>query len=357
MHRNNTLVLSQKDIQKLIINEGIDQVMDLLIERLEEAAKNFDPVQTKIPVRSGFNYEKPDPGLVEWMPLYNVGEEITIKLVGYHPNNPGKYDLPTILSSISSYDTKTGHLFGIMDGVLPTALRTGAASAVASKFLAKADSSVLGIIGCGAQSVTQLHALSRIFDFEKVLIYDTDQLCMDSFQHRIQFLEIDVDIHPASISEIISTSDIVSSATSIGVGEGPLFADMQTLPHLHINAVGSDFPGKVELPIDLLKRSFVCPDFLEQALIEGESQQLLKGYIGPELHQIVKLPESYKQKREVLTIFDSTGWALEDQVVFSLFKDLSEKYNIGEYIAIEYVPEDAKNPYDFIGVSLSKINN
>ena len=70
------------------------------------------------------------------MPVYKKGKEVVIKVVGYHPHNPGKFNLPTILSSISSYDTTTGHLKGIADGVLLTALRTGAASAVASKVMA-----------------------------------------------------------------------------------------------------------------------------------------------------------------------------------------------------------------------------
>ena len=84
-------------------------------------------VSIKIPARSGFNYNVPQLGLIEWMPLYQVGSKVTIKIVGYHPKNPKIFGLPTILSSISQYDTITGHLLGLADGVLLTALRTGAA--------------------------------------------------------------------------------------------------------------------------------------------------------------------------------------------------------------------------------------
>ena len=101
------------------------------------------------------------------MPIYKKGAEVVIKVVGYHPKNPKNFNLPTILSSISSYDTKTGHLMGIADGVLLTALRTGAASAVASELLAKPESTTLGLIGCGAQSITQLHALSRYSNLKR----------------------------------------------------------------------------------------------------------------------------------------------------------------------------------------------
>ncbi|MDZ7719325.1 MAG: hypothetical protein U5K72_10970 [Balneolaceae bacterium] len=350
MHR--TLLLKEKDLQELIYTVGINTIMDLLISRLEEEVRNYDHVQLKIPVRSGFNYKLPEPGLVEWMPIYQSGSDIVIKLVGYHPNNPRKYQIPTIASTISSYNTSKGHLQGLMDGVLPTALRTGAASAVATKYLAHSSSGVLGLIGCGAQSVTQLHAISRIMQIEKVLIYDVDPNSQQSFKTRVDFLDIKCPIIDSSVQEVVQESDVICSQTSIGIGEGPLFQDISTKRHVHINAVGSDFPGKVELPVELLKDAFVCPDFLEQALQEGECQQLLKGYIGPELYQVVQYPLQHETYRNQVSVFDSTGWALEDMVVFNLFMDLAKKHNVGEFMQIEYVPDDAKNPYEFLKVEV-----
>ena len=94
------------------------------------------------------------------MPLYNQGEKVLIKVVGYHPSNPSEHNLPTIISTISEYDTKSGHLCALIDGVLPTAIRTGAASAIASEMLANSESLTLGLIGCGAQG---RYATSRSF--------------------------------------------------------------------------------------------------------------------------------------------------------------------------------------------------
>jgi len=352
MTQSSTLILSKQDIQEIIFKEGIDQVMDLLIADIQKAMFGFDPNHTKIPVRSGFNYRLPEPGLIEWMPVYNVQEDVTIKVVGYHPENPKKFNLPTILSTISCYNTTTGHLEGLIDGVLATSLRTGAASAVASTFLAKENSTSLGLIGCGAQSITQIHGLSRKFDLEEVLIYDADEASMASFKERIAALDLSVKIEMSSIEEIITSCDIICTATSIGIGEGPLFENITPKPHAHFNAVGSDFPGKVELPLSLLENCYVSPDFLEQALQEGECQQLLKGNIGSEISQIVQHPNSYVSKKEGITVFDSTGWALEDHVVFKLFARLAEKHNIGSHVDIEYIPEDAKNPYEFIALSV-----
>ncbi|WP_400077190.1 ornithine cyclodeaminase family protein [Winogradskyella sp. R77965] len=345
---NKTLILSGNDVNKILETYGLNKLMDTLIERTTNSIKSYNPEKTEIPIRSGFNYEINDPGLVEWMPVHKKGDEVVIKVVGYHPRNPVKYDLPTILSTISSYDTTTGHLKGLVDGVLLTALRTGAASAVASKFLAKEDSSVLGLIGCGAQSVTQLHALSRLFDIKKVMLFDVDKTTMASFSNRIAMLDLNIEIVSSSMKDILNICDIVCTETSIDVGTGPLFKNLKTNDHIHINAIGSDFPGKVELPLDLLKQSLVCPDFLEQAKIEGECQQLKDSEIGPDLSELVKHSETYTSAKNQRTVFDSTGWALEDQIVMDLFLDLATEFGIGQEIAIENISEDAKNPYNFI---------
>jgi L-lysine cyclodeaminase len=343
-----TLILSSADIQQVVRHVGPDELMDSLIARLISAFRNFSPENTCIPARSGFNYENPANGLVEWMPLHSLGEEVMIKLVGYHPANPIHHQLPTILSTVSCYDTQTGHLTGLMDGVLLTAFRTGAASAVASRYMGHPDSKVLGLLGNGAQAVTQLHALSRVFDFEKVLIYDKDPSATASFAGRCSCLNLDLDIEVAALPAVVAGSDILVTATSIEVGAGPLFDYLETKPHLHINAVGSDFPGKIELPLSFLKNSFVCPDFLDQAVVEGECQQLDKKNIGLGIVEVVKNPDAFDFVKKQRSVFDSTGWALEDQVAMELFMEYAQDLGLGQEIEIEYVPQDAKNPYHFL---------
>lgn len=349
-----TLILTPADVQYIMQHIGPDHLMDDLISRLTKAFKSFDPTQTHIPIRSGFNYEEPAPGLIEWMPLYQKGDQIVIKVVGYHPDNPSQLGLPTIISTISSYDTTTGHLVGLADGVLLTALRTGAASAVASRCLAKPDSTQLGLIGCGAQAVTQLHALSRIFDLKKVLFYDEDKAAMDSFPARCTALNLDIDFVASDMSTVVGEADILCTATSIDVGEGPLFDDLDTQTHLHVNAVGSDFPGKVELPVSLLKQSFVCPDFIDQALKEGECQQLSREQISAGLLEVIQNEEKFQHVLNERTVFDSTGYALEDQIVMNLFMDYAKELGRGQEVSIEGLQEDAKNPYHFLGTAKKK---
>lgn len=349
MKNKTTIILAAKDVNQIVHSFGLNNLMDVLIKKTEKSILDYSSEKIDIPVRSGFNYDKcKNPGLIEMMPVHVKDDEVAIKVVGYHPKNPNLYNLPTILSSISSYSTSTGHLKGIADGVLLTALRTGAASAIASKALAKPDSEILGLIGCGAQAVTQLHAISRVFGIKKLLIYDTDQQTMNSLADRVSILELDIDIEFSVISHIIANADIVCTETSIDVGEGPLFNDFKAKPHLHINAIGADFPGKFEVPVGFLRNSLVCPDFLEQAKIEGECQQLKDEFIGPDLPTLLNNKEEYEYAKEKYTVFDSTGWALEDQVIMDLFLELSVKFNIGKKVALENISEDSKNPYNFM---------
>lgn len=350
-NKNKTLVLSSFDIQEILQHFGVDWTMMTLVERLRIAINNYNPQKMSIPVRSGFHYEKPQSGLIEWMPLYHQddqGGKVLIKVVGYHPSNPGKFDLPTIVSTISEYDTNSGHLCAVIDGVLATAIRTGAASAVASKLMAHPASSTLGLIGCGTQAVTQLHAISLCFNIERVLTYDIDPNASSSFEKRCSALNLDIDFVSTNIEEIVKNSDILCTATSIDIGAGPLFSDIETKPHLHINAVGSDFPGKVEIPFDLLQKCFVCPDFIEQAIVEGECQQLEPKDIGAGLVEVAQNSDKYAYLQNERSVFDSTGWALEDKVVMDLFLDCASELGLGQELEIEHRPSDTKNPYDFV---------
>lgn len=348
--KQESLIIDSAAVNEIIQKIGLNRVMDDLILNLENALGNFDHEKTSIPVRDGFNYLKPHLGLVEWMPLMQSGEEVIIKVVGYHPQNPKLYKLPTILSTISSYDSHTGHLNSLVDGVLLTALRTGASSAIATKMMANPTSETLGIIGCGAQSVTQIHAISRLFDIQEILVYDTDFDSMNSLEDRISMLELDIKPRNSSLEEIMENSDIVCTATSIAPNQGPLFDNLNYKEDLHINAVGADFPGKFELPKSLLEQAFVCPDFLTQALKEGECQQIPENRIGPSWVELYKSPEAQSESRKMISVFDSTGWALEDKVVSDLFAHYAQSLGLGTQMILESYTEDEKSPYGLLNV-------
>lgn len=343
-----TLILNSVDLQRIVSHVGIDDLMDETIRRLREAFVGFDPKSCITPQRTGFHYSSP-PGLIEWMPLFQRGSKVLMKLVGYHPECPTRHGTPTIVSTISIYDTSTGHLTSILDGTFATAIRTGAASAIASEWLAHQDSRVLGLVGCGAQAITQLHALSRLFEFERVLVYDVDSNVATSMMARATSFENCLDVEVTSLQEIRTNADIICTATSVQINSGPVITLTGCKPHLHVNAVGSDFPGKTELERDFLLQSLVCPDFPAQAEVEGECQQLASpDQMGPSITDVAKSPGSYRQHKARTTVFDSTGWALEDWVAAELFVEKANELGFGQHTEIEYLPSDPRNPYDFL---------
>ncbi|MEL6262531.1 MAG: ornithine cyclodeaminase family protein [Cyanobacteria bacterium J06623_5] len=348
--RLETRVLSVEDIRQIAIHVGLDALMDEMIARLTTSFERYDPAETVVPVRSGFSYEQPNVGLVEWMPLFQKYRQIVVKAVGYHPRNPGLYRLPTVLSTLSAYDPASGHLTALMDGTFLTALRTGAASAIASKLLAVPHSTTLGLIGAGAQAITQLHAIARQFEIRQVLVFDSDMATAQSFKLRAAGLNLSgIEIRRATVNEIVAGADILCTATSVEVGEGPVFSAEGANSWLHVNAVGADFPGKFEVPLSLLDRSLVCPDFRQQAVVEGECQQIEDGSsIGPELFEVVQQSERYRSYQNQLTVFDSTGFALEDQVAMNMILDYADELEVGTWSSLESVSAEVKNPYSFV---------
>jgi len=354
-----TLFVSGQDVSKVVRRVGADLLMDELILRLENAFREYNYESCHVPARSGFYYDQPYTGLIEWMPLMRRGDSVLMKMVGYHPENPSAHNLPTILSTLSLFNAHTGHMDALADGTLLTALRTGAASAIVSRWLAHPESRTLGLIGAGAQAMAQLHGLSRTFNLERTLVYDLDPAVSATFAGRIEALDVDMkSVEVAELDRVVAEADILCIATSVVTGSGPVFdSTMRTKPYLHINAVGSDLPGKIEVPVEFLRKSFVCPDFRMQAEKEGECQQLEDRYIGPELSAIARTPEKYQAHRNELSVFDSTGFALEDQVALEMILDYAKELGIGTAMQVECSSLDPHNPYEFLDSAPNRDSN
>lgn len=336
-------VLTAEDVTRLVSAAGPDVVMDSVIAELTRALAAFDPAVTIVPKRSGFTYYNPQLGCIEWMPVLESGRCVVLKTVGYHPDNPTSARRPTIQANIAFYDVRTGSLEVLMDGVIATAIRTGAASAVATHVLAHPASRVLGIVGCGMQGVTQAHAISRVRPIAEIVAFDVDPDRLDSFAERLAFTSIPV--RRATVAEIARSADVICTATTVAPGAGPVIPARGYKPHVHINAVGSDLPGKIEVPKAVLEQALVCPDFREQAVEEGECSQLRPEQVGPSLAEIVADPERWSEARQRTTVFDSTGFALEDNVILKVLTGLARAYQIGRTIALEYAGPDTSTPY------------
>jgi ornithine cyclodeaminase/alanine dehydrogenase-like protein (mu-crystallin family) len=344
-----TLLIGQAEVERVLNVVGRNALMDRIIERLTKGLTELGQGTRELsPARNGFERDYPVHGVLEWMPHHDSGHSITIKTVAYSPENPRRYQLPTILSTLARYDGDTGRLLVLTDGAVLTALRTGATSAVASSLLARPESTVVGLIGAGAQAVTQLHALTRMFPVERVLVWDVRAENAASLAARTAFLGLPVTV--ASPDHILAQADIISTATSTGVGQAPVLPHGHHQGHLHINAVGSDLVGKTELSRSLLCEAFICPDHPEQALREGECQQLAaddaaQRVIGPSLGELCASPGQAVEQRDRLTVFDSTGFALEDHLALDVLLEIVNELGVGSRAQLEVRPRDAFDPY------------
>ena len=341
-----TRILDHNDIAHIVAQVGPDDFMRELISELRKAFALWSTDEYDVPARTGFHYATPVPGLIEWMPLHHRQSAVFQKAVGYHPQNPGRNRLPTVVATFVQFDQQTGELITVADGGLLTAMRTGAASAVATEALRDLSGPIsLGLIGCGAQAVSQLHAILQVAQISEIRIFDTDQDAHESFAQRVQAFAAAVPVIESSPCEIAANSDVLCTATSVDVGQGPVMEDCVTRTGLHVNAIGSDFPGKIELPLSLLKRSLVIPDFPEQAAVEGECQQLEPSERGPSLMKVMGDPQQLANAKQATTVFDSTGWALEDYISLKVARQYADEMRIGRQIELSVSHGHPRNPY------------
>ncbi|QZL09421.1 hypothetical protein K2224_39275 (plasmid) [Streptomyces sp. BHT-5-2] len=150
-----------------------------------------------------------------------------------------------------------------------------------------------------------------------------------------------LDVRVAAPDDVESRADVICTATSVDVGKGPVLNGARLKAHAHIHAIGADLPGQAENPSAVLKDAFVCPDHVEQAMREGECQQLAPEDIDPSTLDLASDLPFAEPLRFSRTAFDSTGFALQDHAAFDLFYGFAHRFGIGQSIRLESVPSDA----------------
>lgn len=340
--------LAEGDIAAIIAAIGADRIMDRLISGMTSGFEAMARERVYHISRRGFAEGR---NLVEWMPVSLPEQGVVVKLVSYCPDNPLLNGRPTIDALIAEADPQSGAFRTLAEGRLLTAMRTGAASAVATALMAPADSTTLGLIGCGAQAVTQAHALSRILPLRRVLAFDRDAQVLASLPARLGFLGLSV--QTATPEAIVQLADVICTATSNEVGAPPVVSAGPIRANAHINAIGSDFPGKIELSAEVVRSAFVAADLIEQAAVEGEcqhftSQELSQGRVVA-LADIVTGGAAHPDLRSRLTVFDSTGIAMEDAIALQIFREYAEALGRGREIgSAASRGDDPHDPYAFL---------
>ena len=287
--------------------------MEETIEAVEEAFREHGRGKAQMPPKSYLYYQKYD-GDLRTMPAYLEELDATgVKVVNVHPANPGA-GLPTVMAVVILNSPATGAPIAMMGGTHLTNMRTGAAGAVAAKYLARKNSRTVGLVGAGAQARTQLLGLSKIFAIEKVIVADVSiERCRSLEKDCRSFLDVEYDLS-TDVKDACNADILVTTTPS----RKPLVKDEWINEGTHINAIGADAKGKEELEPTLLNRSKVVVDDIAQASHSGEvNVPLTKGLLTPEgiratIGEVVAGKVPGRTDDDEITVFDSTGLAIQD---------------------------------------------
>jgi len=280
------------------------------LEAVESIFRAYGEGKVQMPPKPYLSFEKGD---LRCMPAYAPALGLaSVKNVNVHPGNA---DLPTVMATITLFDPESGFPVAIMDGAYLTAMRTAAAAGVATRYLARSDSEVLGFVGAGRQAQTQLDAMMAVLpDVERVLFYDIDA---DSARALARRAEDTYGVSAAShdLRQTVSSADVLTTTTPV---RSPIVDADAVRPGTHINAIGGDAPGKQELDPAILQAAKLVVDNWEQASHGGEiNVALSEGLIGrgdvyADIGQIVVGARPARETDEEITVFDSTGLAAQD---------------------------------------------
>jgi alanine dehydrogenase len=316
-----TLILTQQDVASLLD-------MPAVIAAVEQAFRDLAAGKAGMPPKVYLNVADGD---FRAMPAALPGAA-GIKWVNVHPANP-EQKLPTIMAVIIYSDPKTGYPLAVMDAGDITAYRTGATAAIAAKYLAKPNSSSLGLIGTGRQAASQLLAHSALFKLKEIRVYDKIEENAKHFQ--ASFPGYPITIRPL---EETAACDIVCTLTP---SRKLFLTKSMVLPGTHINAVGADAPGKEELAPALLQAAAIVVDDVIQASHAGEINVPLKRKlisqrnISATLSEMVSGKKTVRKDEQQITVFDATGLAIEDIAVASLvYRKAATK---GGYLKLDIV--------------------
>ena len=303
-----------------------------VIESVERGFREYKTGKCAVPVRMPVKIEKAE-GVFLFMPAYLEKEGFFgTKIVSVFPRNIEK-KLSTIQAAYLLNDPTTGELLALMDGILLTAMRTGATSALATKYLSRKNSETLGIIGAGAQAPFQAEAISKVRPIHRMLVYDKERKIAENFSGAVSnSLRIPVHVM-ASPRDVVVESDILVTVTTSTI---PVFDGRHLKGGTHINAVGAYTPEMRELDDFTIGKSKIVVDTYEGCMAEAgdllipiRNGKLSKENIYADLGEIVLGQKPARAREDEITLFESVGFALEDLVVASLAYGRASEKGVG----------------------------
>ncbi len=259
------------------------------------------------------------------MPAYLPALGIAgVKIVNVHPHNRAR-GLPTVMALTIIIDVETGVPGAIVNATELTAMRTGAAGAVAARYLAPRQSVTLGVVGTGRQAEALVKATAAALTIEEILVWSRREKSSDEFAERYSgYNAQSVPIERACDCDVLFTTT---------PSDKPLVMADWVREGTHINAIGADAPGKQELDPRLLMKAEVFVDDPGQAIHSGEvNVPVSTGLYDPDriagtLGEVV-IGTKGRSSPDAVTIFDSTGLAIQDLAIAALVMQDGDGYEL-----------------------------
>lgn len=324
------IILSTEDILTLLpMGEAIEVVSDAMVEVAQ--GKTTLPLRSIIPVGDG-NFMGMMPGVMQKPACYGI------KLVSLFPNNP-QYGFSSHQGAMVIFEAKHGAAVAMMNSDLLTAIRTSAASGVATRALARADSTKLTVIGTGEQAQHHLDAMIEVRPISEVIIAGRSLESADKLAEKSRQKYPQINFKTTTdIKSAVSEADIICTVTA--ADEPLLFGEWVKLG-THINVVGSSIPSKREIDTELVLRSKLFVDYRISTLAQAgevilaiEENKISTEHILAEIGEVIEGTALGRQSDEEITVYRSLGVAAQDLAAAYYVVEKAKNRQIGTEVSL-----------------------
>jgi ornithine cyclodeaminase/alanine dehydrogenase len=319
-----TLLLSRSELENLLDVSSV-------IDAVERGFADFSAGKANMPVRTAIRVQDP-PGVMLVMPCAMTESGVLgTKIVSVFPQNPQR-GLPTIPALYVLLDYQTGMPVAVMDAGFVTGLRTAAASAVATKHLAREDAKTLGIFGTGVQGLYHALAIPAVRKIEKILVRGSSPEKSVAFAKSLAG-KVDAEVVAAESVEDAAGADIVVTGTT---SASPIFDGGLIAKGAHVNNVGSHSMTAREMDTAAVKRSRVVVDSYDACWAESgdimipiEEGAITREHVVAELGEVVLGKKPARSSADEVTLFKSNGLAFQDAVTAALALSRAKEEHVG----------------------------
>jgi ornithine cyclodeaminase/alanine dehydrogenase-like protein (mu-crystallin family) len=303
------LHVTEADVRNLLpFSKAVELIREAYVTLANREAVNPERILLTVPGGASMFF----------MPAHVFGQRtVSIKIARVNPENSAR-PLPTVMSDILVYDSRTGVLLAEIPSESLTAIRTAASSAVATDVLAQRHVESLGLLGTGRQAEAHVPAIQQVRDISRVVVYSREKLRREAFARQIsQDCKVET-LAFDSPEEVVRESDVLVTATT---SRTPLFKGELVKNGTHVNAIGASEPDSREIDTTLVKRSILVVDSRAQAtstygtviipIREGAIEQT---HIRAELGELLTKKQSFSRDLNDITLFKAGGLAVLDAV-------------------------------------------